>query len=282
MTGIWTGAGWIAALRATELSVWLLLVAVLLPYAWGLAALWRSAGVGRGISVTRAASYLLGWLVLAFALASPLDTMSDQLFSAHMTQHLLLIAVIPPLLVAGAPSTAMAWAARRLVAGRHRHLTLRVSHGLAAIGVLFTAPWVALGVHTAAMWTWHLPALYELALAHPWWHALEHACFLGTALLLWWSVMRPRGIRRNGYGVGVLVMLATAMQSGALGALFAASRTPWYAASYHDTAAWGLTPLADQQLGGLIMWVPGGTIYVLAACVLFLAWLGEKPFVGSR
>ncbi len=273
MTGVWTAAGWLTALRQTEWSVWLLLVAVLLPYAWGLVALWRRAGLGRGISLARAGSYLLGWLVLVFALASPLDTMSDALFSAHMTQHILLIAVIPPLLVAGAPPTAMAWAGRRLLAGRHGARLRRLIHGLAAIGAVLTTAWIALGVHTAAMWTWHLPALYELALAHPWWHALEHACFLGTALLLWWSVMRPRGVRRNGYGVGVLVMLATAMQSGALGALFAASRTPWYATSYHDTMAWGLTPLADQQLGGLIMWVPGGMIYVVAACVLFLAWL---------
>ncbi|HEY2416764.1 MAG TPA: cytochrome c oxidase assembly protein, partial [Steroidobacteraceae bacterium] len=187
--------------------------------------------------------------------------------AAHMTQHLLLIAAIPPLLIAGAPQIAWAWLGTGTFAQRLpqpvRDACRRVS-----------APVPAFAAHTATLWGWHARVPYEAALRNPALHALEHATLLGTALLLWSAALRPSGVRRNGQAVGIILLLATAMQSGALGALLAMSRTTWYGIGSDAASAWGLTPLADQQLAGLIMWIPGGMLYTVAACGLFLAWIG--------
>ncbi|HEX3928453.1 MAG TPA: cytochrome c oxidase assembly protein [Gemmatimonadales bacterium] len=266
----WTWSHWIAAWRATEASVWLVLVLTAAPYIWGLSRLWRRAGRGRGISGWRAVSYGTGVAVLALALASPLDLMADGIFAAHMTQHLLLIAAVPPLLIAGNPLIAFAWLGR--IARWQRGV-----HAVQRVGRTFTAPIVALLANTAALWAWHSPALYQLALRRPAVHAAEHASLLITALLVWYSAMRPQGRRRDGYAMGMLLMFATAMQSGALGALLVTARAPWYHAGSTAAATLGLTPLADQQLAGLIMWIPGGAIYTLAACALFFAWFARTP-----
>lgn len=268
MAAAWSVAAWIAAWRATEWSVWLALALVAVPYAWGVQRLWHRAGTGRGIPVWRAASFAAGTVLLIVALASPLDTMADSLFAAHMTQHMLLIAGVPPLLILGAPLTAFAWL------GPLQRLVQPLQPVLRRVARVATIPVWAFSAHTAVLWAWHAPPLYQAALLRPALHALEHATLFGTAMLLWWSALRPAGIRRVGYGIGVLTMLATAMQSGALGALLTMSRTPWYAIGSAGAAAWGLTPLADQQVAGLIMWIPGGLIYTLAACALFLAWFG--------
>jgi len=144
--------------------------------------------------------------------------------------------------------------------------------GAAAAAVL--SPWVVWMPHAVAIWVWHMPGPYQLALASPFAHALEHASFLGTALLLWSAVLKPHGARREGWAAGILVLLATAMHTGALGALLVFARTPWYPAQGAGAAAWGLTALEDQQLAGLIMWIPGGFIYLIASSALFLGWIG--------
>lgn len=274
IASVWRLSGWIAAWRDTPIGVWLLLAVLIVGYSIGLVKLWRHAGAGRGISISRAAAYCTGWLILLITLASPLDTLADGLFSIHMVQHLSLIAVVPPLLVAGEPWTAFAWTARGARWLRRRRMLRATRVGARAIA----AGWFAFLLHTAVVWTWHLPALFAAALAHPFWHGVEHASFLATALLLWWVAMRPAGNRRAGYGFGVLLMLGTAMQSGALGALLASSRRVWYSADPHLLAVAHLTALGDQQLAGLIMWVPGGMIYVIAGCALFLGWIrGVAP-----
>jgi putative membrane protein len=123
------------------------------------------------------------------------------------------------------------------------------------------------------LWLWHLPGPYQAAVLHSGVHALEHACFLGTALLLWWSLVRAHAHGHLGYGAGVLLVSLNGMQSAALGVLFTFSRLPWYPVYVSRTAAWGLAPLDDQRLAGVIMWVPPSVIYLAAACVLFLAWM---------
>ncbi|HEY4320191.1 MAG TPA: cytochrome c oxidase assembly protein [Gemmatimonadales bacterium] len=268
MATTWSTTAWVAAWRDTEWSIWLALAFVAVPYAWGITRLWRRAGAGRGIPVWRAALYAAGVVLLIVALASPLDTMADSLFAAHMTQHMLLIAVVPPLLILGAPLTALAWL------GPLQRLLQPAQPFLHRVGRVATIPVWAFSAHAVVLWAWHAPPFYQAALLNPTLHAAEHATLFGTAMLLWWSALRPTGIRRVGYGIGVLTLLATAMQSGALGALLTVSRTPWYAIGSASATAWGLTPLADQQLAGLIMWIPGGLIYTLAACALFLAWFG--------
>jgi cytochrome c oxidase assembly factor CtaG len=224
--------------------------------------------------------FAAGIATLVVALLSPLDTMAEQLFSAHMVQHMLLAVVAPPLLVAGAPELALLWvlpvAARRRVAQALRSWT--APH---RVWLIVTAPAFAWLIHAAAIWSWHAPALYELALASAAAHAAEHMSFVGTGMLLWWAILHPRGQRRTAYAVGILALFATATQTGILGALLTLTHRVWYPAQSAGAAVWGLTPLDDQQLAGLIMWVPVGLLYVVAMGVLFLAWV-DAPSVARR
>lgn len=143
---------------------------------------------------------------------------------------------------------------------------------LAAIWRAITEPWGAWTLHAAALWGWHVPALFEAALANAWVHGLQHASFLGTALLFWWSVL-GRGVRRPD-AVGLASLFTTMLHAGALGALLTFAPHPWYA--HYAAAASGLTALEDQQLGGLVMWVPGGLAYMVAGLAIMAAWLAPS------
>ena len=258
---------------SSDPSVLLGLVLIAWLYARGLGALWRRAGVGRGVRRWQAAAFAAGWAALFVALVSPLDALGAALFSAHMSQHLVLVTIAAPLLVLGLPIVPMLWAlpepSRRALGAWWRWAW--VARGAACA---LTQPLVAWTLHTVALWVWHLPSLYQAALRSELVHLAEHASFLGTALLFWWTVVHPGPRGASGYGLGVLAVFAMAMQSGILGALMTFSPTPWYPAYAATVAAWGLTPLEDQQLGGIIMWVPGGFLYLAAALALFVAWIG--------
>jgi putative membrane protein len=212
------------------------------------------------------ASFLLGWAVLAIALLSPMATMAEWLFSAHRTQHELLMLVAAPLLALGRPLVAMLWA----MPERWR----RASTTLAGGGVIsfVTSPVVVFAVHAVALWVWHVPVLYEAAVVDEGIHIIQHISFTGTAALFWWSLIRGR-YGRLGYGAALLYIFATALHSGGLGALLALSGRPWYPL-YVDRAG-TMDPLVDQQLGGMLMWVPSGIVMLLFALALFAAWLGE-------
>jgi putative membrane protein len=241
-------------------------------YAAGVRALWARAGRGHGVSRARAASFAAGLIVTALALLSPLDAMSDALFSAHMTQHLLLIMVAAPLCVLGAPLLPMLWAfpaARRraLAACWHRARWMqRVVRGV-------TQPGSAFLLHFVMLWFWHFPRPYQAAVEHEPLHALEHLCFMGSAMLLWWVALQPIGRRRASEGSAILLMGGTLMQSGVLGAVLMFAQSPWYPVHAAGTRAWGTTLLEDQQLAGLLMWIPASVVYLAAAAWLFLRWM---------
>jgi len=241
-------------------------------YAAGVRRAWQRAGIGRGVSRGQVCWFAAGLLTVAVALLSSLDAMADELFSAHMTQHVLLTALAPPLLVLGAPEVALVWLLapvwRRRVVRRARE-----SRWLSAAWLAISAPIVACTLHFLAVWGWHEPRLYELALRNDVVHAAEHLSFLATGLLLWWRVVHPHGVsRRHAYGVGFLTLFLTATQEGLLGALFTISHRLIYPAQAGGAMAHGLTPLEDQQLAGLIMWIPGGTVYLVGMSVLFMRW----------
>jgi putative membrane protein len=226
-------------------------------YVRGVRALWARAGRGRGVRVWQAAAFGGGILAVVVALETPLDRLSEALFSAHMVQHLMLMLLAAPLLALGSPRIALAWslpATRlwRLIPGR---------------------PSAAFALHVVALWAWHVPILYDAALANGAIHAAEHASFLATGVLFWWTLLH------RGYGLGVLYVFGMALQSTVLGALLTFAMAPWYTSHLGSTAAWGLTALEDQQLAGVIMWVPGGLIYLVAALALFGMWLsaGAAP-----
>jgi cytochrome c oxidase assembly factor CtaG len=256
-----------------EAGVVLPLAAFAALYAAGLARLWGAAGIGAGIERWRALSFAGGWAAMVLALMSPIDALSDELSSVHMIQHELLMIAAAPLLVAGLPLIvalyALPWRARQAVAAHVRRRHVR------SVWAAVTAPVAVWLLHAAAVWLWHLPPLYQAALADARLHALEHASFFGTAMLFWWGMMRGR-YGRMGYGVSVVYVFATALHTGLLGAALTISPALWYGAYAATTARWGLTPLEDQQLAGLIMWVPAGLVFTTVGLVYFAAWLRES------
>jgi len=263
--------------------VWLTLTVAAGLYLGGTRALWARAGAGHGLCRWQVGAYVGGLLTLAAALISPLDALGTALLSAHMAQHLLLIAVAAPLLVLGRPTIALLWAMptrRRRQVGRWWRRVTVIRRAWAVLSL----PLVAWLLHTAALWAWHAPPLYRAALDVPILHGAEHVSFLGTALVFWWTVLAPGSGgapasegRRTAYGLGALSIFALTVQSGLLGALMTFAPVPWYPVYTGRTTPWGLAPLEDQQLAGLLMWVPGGMIYAAVALGLLAIWIRPRP-----
>jgi putative membrane protein len=220
----------------------------------------------------RIAAFGLGWLMLATALVSPLDSLGAYLFSAHMVQHELLMIVVAPLLVLGRPLAVWLWA----LPPRARAALGQVLHrpGLRLAWQWLTAPLTAWLLHALALWAWHVPRLFEMALAHPWVHMLQHTSFLASALLFWTTVLERR--RTGASGTAMLSLFTTMAHTTALGALLALAPGLWYPFYVLPTAALGFDPLQDQQLGGLVMWVPGGVAYLVGGLVVAARWLEPR------
>jgi cytochrome c oxidase assembly factor CtaG len=242
-------------------------------YAVGVARLWRRAGVGQGIRRWQAACFAGGLLSLVVALVSPVDALGEILFSAHMAQHELLILVAAPLMVLGRPLAPFLWAlpkTAREVAGEWSQ-----EPAFAACWRFLTAPLAVFVIHGLALWIWHLPSLYQATLGDDFVHALQHLSFFLSASLFWWSLIHGR-FGRFGYGAAVVYVFFTSMHSGVLGALLTFAPRLWYPIYQARTSRWGLSPLEDQQLAGLIMWIPAGVLFIFLGLGLFAAWLGES------
>ncbi|MGH7522743.1 MAG: cytochrome c oxidase assembly protein [Gemmatimonadales bacterium] len=271
-----------AAIAATPHLSWELEPAIVMPllaigamYLIGTTRLWRRAGRGHGVAFAQAAAFSAGWLTLTLALVSPLHPLGEHLFAAHMAQHVVLMTVAAPLLVLGRPIVAIIWAlppAWRRGAGALSRL-----QSVSRAWWLLSLPLVASVLQAVVMWVWHVPRWYDAAVINNALHALEHACFVGSAMLFWWAMLRLAR-SRAGSGRAVVYVVAAGAQSGALGVLLTFARAPMYPV-YRDTAAWGFTPLQDQQLAGLIMWIPAGVIYLVAALCFANRWL---QFHGDR
>jgi putative membrane protein len=231
---------------------------------------WRRlcARADRGLAILnkRAVLFASGWLILAFALVSPLHEAGERSFAAHMFEHELLMLAAAPFLALSRPLTAMLWAFPL----RPRKLLGRVARWqpLSSIWDSLTGAVTATLLQSAALWLWHMPVLFDRALASTGWHTAQHMSFLITSLLFW-TAMFDTGKRPNGSGVAALCLFATSITSGALGALMAFSQSPWYHAYAElGISPFGLSPVEDQQLAGLLMWVPGGLVHAIAALVL--------------
>ena len=220
-----------------------------------------------------------GWLALFVALVSPLHAWGSVLFSAHMTQHEVLMLVAAPLLVLGRPLVVFLWAFP--VNWSRRIGNLAKISAINRSWQLLTIPLVAWLVHAVALWIWHVPVLFEAVLHNEWVHTLQHLSFLVSALLFWWALIHgPRGAM--GYGAAVLYLFTTSIHSGVLGALLTVAGSVWYPSYIGLTTSWALTPLEDQQLGGLIMWIPAGLVYVIAGLALFAGWLREADVRAAK
>jgi putative membrane protein len=220
------------------------------------------------LKLGEAALVALGLGMLALALIGPLPALEDRSLAAHMVAHELLMIGAAPLLV-----LARAW-----------HLTLPalpfgMRRGAAALlrlvrpaAAALLRPLAATLVSGAVLWMWHLPRPFAAALEQPGLHALQHASFFLTALLFWAAMLTPAHQRRE--GASALYLFATALHTGALGALMTFSAASWY--PLQGEPPLGLTPLEDQQLAGLIMWIPGGLVYA-AAALLALGRMLSRP-----
>jgi putative membrane protein len=202
--------------------------------------------------------------VLGVSLNGPLHNLSDgYLFSAHMAQHLALTLVFPPLLLYGTP----AWLARPLLGrGWVLRLARRATRPLAA-GMLFSVP----------ITLWHLPQFYEAALEHHPLHIVQHLVFMATAVIMWWPILSPAPeLPRASYPTQLVYLFALGLPMSLAGALITLSERVLYPFYARAPRVWGLAPLADQQLGGLLMWVVG-TIYLwVAASVVWFRWSARE------
>jgi putative membrane protein len=241
-------------------------------YVSGLRRLWKRAGADRGIRRWEAVCFATGWLFLVVALVSPLDALGGILFSAHMAQHELLMLLAAPLIVLGRPLAVFLWALPQ--EARERVGQWTQGKAVAAVWRWITGPLTVWLIHGVALWIWHLPVLYQATLENEFIHAFQHLSFFGSAALFWWALIHGR-YGRMGYGVSVFYVFATGVHSGVLGALLTFAPSLWYPLYEERTSRWGLSALEDQQLAGLLMWVPAGAIFILLGLALFAAWLGE-------
>lgn len=226
---------------------------------------------------SRAPWFVAGVAAMFLALVSPLDALSDEyLFSAHMLQHLILILIVPPLLIIGLSETFV----RRVLA----------VPALARIERILAAPAVAWTLAMAVLWIWHWPALYDAAIADENVHIFEHLCFLVTATIFWWPIFAPNA-RSLMEPMRAIIYLATAMvANSALAILLTFAQPGLYPAYLHPADSlgilpmlregWGLTPAVDQQLGGLLMWVPGGLVFLGAIMFVMARWYSEPEVDG--
>ncbi len=272
--------------QAWNWDPWLIvsLLATVYLYGRGVAALWQHAGRGRGVSGQQIGLFALGILALVVALISPLDALSNALFSAHMVQHMVLIYVAPLFFVLGAPPALFMWALpkpwRRPVnqwwrQGWWHGMIQRLWRWLLNPLTIWT-------LFAIVLWIWHAPVLYQAAVLNELIHVLEHLSFFGVSLLFCWLLVYAGRSRRLGYGPILLIIFTTAMHSGLLGALLTFAATPLYPVYAATVGPWGLTLLVDQQLAGVVMWIPVGFFYLVATLVLVARWLRELDQAQAR
>lgn len=221
------------------------------------------------VGAVHAACFAGALAALVVALLSPLDAAAASLFSAHMIQHLILMVVAAPLLVMAHPVAVLTRGVPRV--GRHlirRLRSLRAVRPATAAAGHPVSVWV---VGTVVLWVWHLPLPYEAAVRHDGLHALEHATLVGVSALLWSAVLDRR---RHPLAVpaAVALLFATGLQGAALGAILTLAPDPLYGVHEASAPLWGLSIVEDQQLAGVLMWVPPGLVYLAVVGYLLAQW----------
>lgn len=234
---------------------------------------WRRARTPREPhppSVARLLAFLAGILVLVAALCSPIDRLAEQLLVMHMLQHVLLLDVAPILLILGLTKVLLRPATRRI----HR-IEQRVG--------FLAAPLFAVILYSAAMWVWHVPALYDAAAAHGGVHALEHLSFTLAGFLYWWHLISPVSTRLRREGTTPLVyMLSTKVTVGFLGILLTFAPRALYGYYEGQPHSWGLTPQGDQALAGAVMALEQAIVMGIALVVLFTRMLAQSEREEQR
>ncbi|MGQ0765926.1 MAG: cytochrome c oxidase assembly protein [Gemmatimonadota bacterium] len=213
----------------------------------------------------RAIMFEVGIALVAIAVLSPIHRLGEQHFAWHMVQHQLLLVLATPFLILGRPVPA-------LISGLPRSWRSAARRAASSSVMRFVrgpGPFVASVLHALVVWIWHAPPFVNASVTNAGWHGVQHASFLVVGVLFWASIERAR-IRHIAAGAGVVSLLATALHTGALGALLVFSTRPLYG-EYVGRARDVAGALEDQQLAGVLMWVPGGLVYMAAALVLLAA-----------
>ena len=223
--------------------------------------------------VWRTACYYLGLTLLVLSIVSPVDSLGAHHFFMHMIQHEVIMLVAIPLALLGAPTTPV-------LRGMPRWLRLGVVAGLAGDSIVrfvwgfLTQPLVAFVLYTVVLIVWHLlPGWYNEAVRDPNVHYLQHLSFAGTAFLFWWNVIDPAPLHASmGHLLRMVYLLAATTAQSVIAALITLSDRPLYDVYVTARPIFDISPLADQELGGLIMWVPGQMVHLLVIGVLFGVW----------
>ena len=224
------------------------------------------------VNTWQKASFLFGLFLVFFALQSPLDPLSDHLLSFHQMQHFILRMVAPMFILLGAPLTPMLrglppWARQGIIRPLARNYYVRQVYGL------LTNPIFTVGFFLGSLYLWQFPGAFNLALRNDEVHALMHLTMSVSGFLFWWVIIDPPPHRsRLHYGLRVLYLGLIVLPNTLLGAAITFSRSPIYSAYTEVTQPYGLDLMTDQQLGGLMLWVPGDMMSIVAAGIVMVMW----------
>jgi putative membrane protein len=225
----------------------------------------------------RDAAFLGGVATLVIALTSPIEAYEGQLFSVHMLQHLLIELVAAPLLLLGAPGAG----ARRAAAPSVRRGLLAILHSRMVAVLSF--PLLAWVLFAAVNWGWHFSSLYDQALEVSWLHDLQHLTFLGAALLFWWPVVGADPARwRLPHPVRLFYLFLAMPQNSFLGIALMSAPPSLYPHYLSNGRTWGPTPAVDQSVGGMLMWVGGDVVFLLAMGLVVAAWVRAEDRRTAR
>jgi putative membrane protein len=234
------------------------------------------------IPIRHLAAFLGGLLSLWVAIGSPLEAFDDMSLTAHMVQHLLLMAVAPPLLLLGAPSLPFLRGLPQWIVRRALGPVLR-SAPVKSLGHVLINPAICWLAATAALIGWHVPAAFELALRSNAWHDVEHISFLTTSLLFWWPAIQPfpSGSTWPRWSIPLYLFLGT-LPGGALGAFLTFCDRVLYPSYAAAPRVFGVSALTDQVIAGALMWVFGTFVYTVPAIAVTLRLLSPQNEVNSR
>jgi putative membrane protein len=233
---------------------------------------WQARRIALDVDGRQRSIFYAGLVTIFFSLNGPLHDLSDAfLFSAHMVQHLVLTLVVPPLLIAGTPGE-----------------LLRPALGIGWVNSLartITRPLVCFAIFNITIAAWHLPPAYNAAMAHHWLHIIQHLSFMVVAVLMWWPLMSPLPeLPRLSYPAQLLYCFLLGIPMSIVAISITYARDNLYPAYASAPRMWGLSPMEDQMLGGLIMWIPGGFFFVAVMSWVFYKWqkTGEDDAASAQ
>jgi len=261
----WTGFSihWSTVLGCVGLAGW---------YEWSARRAAKEPSLGPLPTQAQRARFVGALVIMLLSLNGPLHDLSDSfLFSAHMVQHLVLTLVVPPLLISGTPASLFRPALRSRAVAAVARVVAKPAFGFVAFNVVIAA--------------WHVPTLYNYALAHHPVHILQHLTFLVVAVLMWWPLLSPLPeLPRLSYPMQLLYCFLMTIPMSIVAIYIALADSILYPAYASAPRVWQISPMQDQLIGGLVMWIPGGLFFAAVMAVVFFKWsaAGSDSVAGAQ